>query len=263
MDLQIYQLDAFTSQLFTGNPAAVVPLDEWIDDSLMQQIATENNLSETAFFVPKNKTGDHWHIRWFTPAVEVPLCGHATLASAAVIHREFSPSSWPIKVESASGQLFIDVDGDAFVLDFPANAAVPAGMPAGLPEALGTTVEECFGTEGFTLMTLPDETSVRTLNPDFSKIVSITKDGIIATAPGESVDFVSRFFGPGVGIDEDPVTGAAHCILTPYWSKRLGRKKLKARQISHRGGELGCELRDDRVLLRGHAVFYLKGELTV
>lgn len=263
MDLQIYQVDAFTMQLFAGNPAAVVPLAEWIDDSLMQQIATENNLSETAFFVPVNTTGSHWHIRWFTPAVEVPLCGHATLACAAVIHREFSPSSWPITFESASGQLTIDIDDDAFILDFPANVAVPGRMPNGLPEALGTEIEECLTTEDFYLMSVPDETAVRTLCPDFDKIVSLTEDSIIVTAPGESVDFVSRFFGPGVGIDEDPVTGAAHCVLTPYWSKRLGKNKLKARQISKRGGELGCELRDDRVLLRGHAVFYLKGNLTV
>ena len=263
MDLQIYQVDAFTRQLFAGNPAAVIPLDEWIDDSLMQQIAIENNLSETAFFVPMDTAGNHWHIRWFTPAVEVPLCGHATLASAAVIHREFSPSSWPIKLESASGQLSIDVDGDAFILDFPANEAVPGVIPEGLPEALGSEFEKCLTTEDYYLMTLPDETAVRTLSPDFSKIISITKDSIIVTAPGESVDFVSRFFGPGVGIDEDPVTGAAHCVLTPYWSKRLGKNKLRARQISDRGGELECELRDDRVLLRGHAVFYLKGELTV
>lgn len=209
--------------------------------------------------MPVNTTGSYWHIRWFTPTVEVPLCGHATLACAAVIHREFSPSSWPITFESASGQLTIDIDDDAFILDFPANAAVPGGMP----EALGTEIGECLTTEGFYLMSVPDETAVRTLCPDFSKIVSLTEDSIIVTAPGESVGFVSRFFGPGIGIDEDPVTGAAHCVLTPYWSKRLGKNKLKVRQISKRGGELGCELRDDRILLRGHAVFYLKGKLTV
>ena len=263
MALQIYQVDAFTTQMFAGNPAAVVPLTEWIDDALMQQIAAENNLAETAFFVPVDATGNHWHIRWFTPAVEVPLCGHATLATAAVIRREFSPSSWPIKLDSASGQLSVDVDGDAFILDFPANEAVPDGIPEGMAEALGTEVEECLVTPGFYLMILPDETAVQTLRPDFSKIVSLSKNNIIVTAPGQSVDFVSRFFAPGIGIDEDPVTGAAHCVLTPYWSKRLGKNILKARQISHRGGELGCELRDDRVLLRGHAVFYLKGELTV
>ena len=262
-DLRIYQVDAFTTQLFSGNPAAVVPLDDWIDDSLMQDIAAENNLAETAFFVPQNDNGDHWHIRWFTPAVEVPLCGHATLASAAVIHRDYSPASWPIRLESASGQLTVDVDGDAFVLDFPANETLPCEMPDGLSEALGINVEECFSTEGFYLMVVADEASVQAMSPDFGKIVSLTKDSIIVTAPGESVDFVSRFFAPGIGIDEDPVTGAAHCVLTPYWAKRLNRKALKARQISQRGGELDCELRDDRVRLRGHARFYLEGKLTV
>lgn len=263
MDLQIYQVDAFTSKLFAGNPAAVVPLAEWIDDSLMQQIAAENNLAETAFFVPVNDSDDHWHIRWFTPAVEVPLCGHATLASAAVIHRKFSPAAWPIRLESASGQLTVDVDGDAFVLDFPANEAVPSDLPDGLREVLDVDVEECLSTGGFYLLTVADETAVRDLRPDFSKIASLTKDGVIVSAPGKSVDFVSRFFAPGIGIDEDPVTGAAHCVLTPYWSERLGKKQLTARQISHRGGELGCELRNDRVLLRGHASFYLEGKLTV
>ncbi len=261
--LRIYQVDAFTTQLFAGNPAAVVPLDNWIDDSLMQQIAAENNLAETAFFVPQNDSGDHWHIRWFTPAVEVPLCGHATLASAAVIHRDFSPASWPIRLESASGQLTVDVDGDAFVLDFPANEAAPCEVPDGLLEVLGIEVEECFSTEGFYLLVAADEAGVQAMSPDFGKIVSLTKDSIIVTAPGESADFVSRFFAPGLGIDEDPVTGAAHCVLTPYWAKRLNKKSFKARQISQRGGELDCELRDDRVLLRGHARFYLEGKLTV
>ena len=263
MELPIYQVDAFTTRLFAGNPAAVVPLDEWIDESLMQKIAAENNLAETAFIVPVNDADDHWHIRWFTPAVEVPLCGHATLASAAVIYREFSPALWPIKLDSASGPLTVDVDGDAFVLDFPANEAEPGEMPEGLQEVLGVKVEECFATEGFYLLVVADEASVRTLDPDFGQIVSLTQDGVIVTAPGESVDFVSRFFAPGIGINEDPVTGAAHCVLTPYWSKRLDKKQLQARQISERGGEVDCELRDDRVLLRGHVVFYLKGELTV
>ncbi len=263
MDLQIYQVDAFTTQLFAGNPAAVVPLAEWIDDALMQQIAAENNLSETAFFVPVGTTGNHWHIRWFTPDVEVPLCGHATLASAAVIQREFSPSSWPITLDSASGPLSIGVEGDDFVLDFPVNEAISVDMPVGLQEALGAEPEECLIASHFYLMTYPDEMAVRSLSPDFSKILSTTDNSIIVTAPGDSVDFVSRFFGPGVGINEDPVTGSAHCVLTPYWSKRLGKIQLKARQISKRGGEIRCELREDRVRLRGHTVFYMKGEITI
>lgn len=263
MDLRIYQVDAFTRRLFAGNPAAVVPLDKWLDDSLMQRIAAENNLSETAFVVPLDDTDKRWHIRWFTPAVEVPLCGHATLASAAVIHQEFSPASWPIELESASGLLSIDVDGDAFVLDFPANEAVPATIPDGLAQALGIEVGECLFAKGFYLLTVADEAIVQTVTPDYRHIASVTGDSIIVTAPGDSIDFVSRFFAPGLGINEDPVTGAAHCVLTPYWSKRLNKNKLLARQISGRGGDVGCELRDDRVLLRGHAAFYLEGKITV
>lgn len=261
MELRVYQLDAFTRELFAGNPAAVVPLKEWLDDEVMQQIASENNLAETAFFVPLNETDDHWHIRWFTPAVEVPLCGHATLASAAVIQREFSPASWPISLESASGPLAVDVDKDAFILDFPANPAQPKTLPDDLAEALGTAGLECRHVQGFYLLTLADEAAVRGVDPDFSRIASMTEDSIIVTAPGNSVDFVSRFFAPGIGINEDPVTGAAHCVLTPYWSERLDKKAMQARQVSHRGGDVACEIRDDRVRLGGHAAFYLEGKI--
>jgi predicted PhzF superfamily epimerase YddE/YHI9 len=236
MDLRIYQVDAFTRRIFAGNPAAVVPLTTWLEDSLMQHIAAENNYSETAFIVPLDDTDECWHIRWFTPHAEVPLCGHATLASAAVIQREFSPASWPIELRSASGPLIVDIDGDGFVLDFPANAPVPAAIPEGLAQALGAEVGECFSAKDFYLLTLADE---------------------------KRVQIVSRFFAPGLGINEDPVTGAAHCVLTPYWSKRLNKKKMQARQISQRGGDIGCELRDDRVLMRGHTAFYLEGQLSV
>lgn len=263
MDLRIYQVDAFTERPFAGNPAAVVPLNEWLDDTLMQQIAAENNLSETAFILPLNDACDHWHIRWFTPAVEVPLCGHATLASAAVIRREMSPASWPISFESASGLLTVDVDGEAFIVDFPINEAQSADIPEELANALGAEVEEGFHTAGFYLLSLADETAVQTLRPDFNQLAALSDDGVIVTAPGDSADFVSRFFAPGIGINEDPVTGAAHCVLAPYWSKRLGKNDLQARQVSERGGDVGCVLRDDRVLLRGHAVFYLDGKLTV
>jgi PhzF family phenazine biosynthesis protein len=263
MDLRIFQVDAFTKQLFAGNPAAVVPLEEWLDDTLLQHIAAENNLSETAFLVPLDDADNHWHIRWFTPAVEVPLCGHATLASAAVVLREYSPRSWPINLESASGPLRVDFDGDAFILDFPANEAQPAAFPEELVEALGARGEECFHVDGFYLLTVADEAGVRAIVPDFTRIASLTDDSIIVTAPGGTVDFVSRFFAPGLGIDEDPVTGAAHCVLTPYWSKRLNKKQLQARQVSKRGGDVGCELRGERVLLRGHAVFFLDGTMTV
>lgn len=263
MELRVYQVDAFTTNLFSGNPAAVVPLTEWIDDSLMQQIAAENNLAETAFFVPLGVGDYHWHIRWFTPAVEVPLCGHATLASAAIIRREFSPASWPISFESASGLLRVDVDDDALVLDFPASPAQPATLPAGLAEALGTNGLECLHVEGFYLLTVADEAEVRSIRPDFSRMASLTEESVIVTAPGESVDFVSRFFAPGIGINEDPVTGAAHCVLTPFWSERLNKQHMQARQVSERGGDVGCELRGDRVRLSGHAAFYLEGRIRV
>lgn len=263
MDLRIFQVDAFTAQLFSGNPAAVVPLQEWPGEALMQQIAAENKLSETAFLVSLGENNNHWHIRWFTPAAEVPLCGHATLASAAVISRHFPPSSWPIMLESASGPLRVDAEDDAFILDFPANEARPAVLPQGLAEALGTRGEQCFHVDGFYMLILADESSVRRIDPDFRRLAALTHDSIIVTAPGNSHDFVSRFFAPALGIDEDPVTGAAHCVLTPYWAKRLSRNQLQARQISERGGELGCALRGDRVLLRGQVAFYLEGNLTV
>ncbi len=238
----------------------------------MQSIAAENNLSETAFVLSLDDTNKHWQIRWFTPLVEVPLCSHATLASAAVIHREFSPASWPIELESASGLLTADIDGDAFVLNFPANEAVPAAIPEGLAQTLGTEVRECHYANGFYLLIVADEVAVQTISPDFTQIAALTDDSIIVTAPGESadlnapggaVDFVSRFFAPGLGINEDPVTGAAHRVLTPYWSKRLNKSQLQARQLSSRCGDVGCELRDKRALLRGRAAFYLEGKLTV
>jgi PhzF family phenazine biosynthesis protein len=263
MDLRIFQLDAFTAELFAGNPAAVVPLPQWLEETLMQRIAAENNLSETAFVVPLGDGGDHWRIRWFTPTVEVPLCGHATLATAAVIKRVFSPLSWPIRLESASGTLTVDTDDDAFILDFPASEAANAALPDELAEALGTSGEDCLHVDGFYLLTLANEPAVLAVSPDFRKIAASTDDSIIVTAPGDSSDFVSRFFAPGLGIDEDPVTGAAHCVLTPYWSKRLNKKRLQARQLSERGGELVCELRNDRVLLRGRVAFYLEGKLAI
>jgi PhzF family phenazine biosynthesis protein len=263
VELRVYQVDAFTRELFAGNPAAVVPLTAWLDDVTMQHIAAENNLAETAFLVPVDDVENRWHIRWFTPAVEVPLCGHATLASAAVIRREFSSTSWPINLESASGLLTVDVDGDAFILDFPANEAGPADIPDGLVEALDCEPDESFHLDGFYLLTLADEAAVQALDPDFGRIARLTTESIIVTAPGETVDFVSRFFAPGIGINEDPVTGAAHCVLTPYWAKRLGSNQLQARQISARGGDIGCKLRGDRVLLRGYATFYLEGQITI
>jgi PhzF family phenazine biosynthesis protein len=261
MELTIYQVAAFTSQAFGGNPAAVIPLDDWIDDSLMQKIAAENNLSETAFFVPVAES--EWHIRWFTPAVEVPLCGHATLATAAVIDAKLGNKNWPIKLQSASGPLFVDKVADAFVLDLPVNKPQPVELPDGLEAALGAEIVESYIGRDIYLLVLKDEAAVAALRPDFAAMGSVVEHGAIATAEGNQVDFVSRFFAPGIGIDEDPVTGAAHCVLTPYWSKRLGKTTLEARQISSRVGELLCEDLGARVKLRGSAVFFLSGQIEI
>ncbi len=261
MELTIYQVAAFTSQPFGGNPAAVIPLDDWLDDSLMQKISAENNLSETAFFVPVAES--EWHIRWFTPAVEVPLCGHATLATAAVIDAKLGNKNWPIKLQSASGPLFVDKVGDAFVLDLPVNKPQPVELPDGLEAALGAEIVESYIGRDIYLLVLKDEAAVAALRPDFAAMGSMIEHGVIATAEGNQVDFVSRFFAPGIGIDEDPVTGAAHCVLTPYWSKRLGKTTLEARQISSRVGELLCEDLGARVKLRGNAVFFLSGQIEI
>jgi PhzF family phenazine biosynthesis protein len=261
MQLQIYQVAAFTASQFGGNPAAVVPLATWIDDSLMQKIAAENNLSETAFFVPV--TDGEWHIRWFTPAVEVPLCGHATLASAAVIRERLNHAQWPIQLQSASGPLAVDFDGYSYILDFPANKPAPTDLPEGFEAALGHEVLESYIGQDIVMVVLPDETAVASLKPNFAAIAERTEHGVIATAAGDSVDFVSRFFAPALGIDEDPVTGAAHCMLTPYWSGRLGKKELAARQISSRVGVLECEACGDRVRLRGRTVFFMDGQISL
>jgi len=261
MQLQIYQVAAFTEAQFGGNPAAVVPLAAWIDDALMQKIAAENNLSETAFFVPV--ADSEWHIRWFTPAVEVPLCGHATLASAAVIRERLKHTQWPIQLQSASGLLTVDLDGQSYVLDLPANKPAPTELPEGFEAALGHEVLESYIAQNIFMVVLPDEAAVASLKPNYAALAERTEHGVIATAAGDSVDFVSRFFAPALGIDEDPVTGAAHCVLTPYWSERLGKKKLDARQISNRAGVLGCEDFGDRVRLRGGAVFFMDGQISV
>ena len=257
----MHQVAAFTERAFGGNPAAVVPLDEWLDDALMQKIAAENNLSETAFFVPLGKS--EWHIRWFTPTVEMPLCGHATLASAAVIREQLHHGHWPITLQSASGPLSVDTDRDAFVLDFPANPPREIDLPDGIENALGASVLESFAGRDLQMVVLADEAAVAALQPDFTALAALVEHGLIATAKGDDVDFVSRFFAPAIGINEDPVTGAAHCVLTPFWSGRLGKTKLEARQISSRVGHLECEAHGERVKLRGNAVFFLSGVISI
>ena len=260
MQLKIYQLDAFTDKIFGGNPAAVIPLTEWLSDELMQEIALENNLAETAFYVPD---GDRFHLRWFTPTVEVKLCGHATLATAyTIFHYENYPKS-VIEFTSRSGILKVEKQGDLLELDFPADKLQPAETPQALIEALGATPKETL--KGLTdyMLIFDNEAQIKAFEPDFRKIASVKCRGIIVTAKGDEVDFVSRFFGPQSGIDEDPVTGSAHTTLTPYWAKVLNKTILSAKQVSPRGGELMCTLVSDRVKIAGKVTPYLVGEINV
>ena len=259
MKLQIFQVDAFTSKRFGGNPAAVVPLDAWLSDETMLAIAAENNLAETAFFVKK---GDGFDLRWFTPTVEMDLCGHATLASAFVLFEVLKTESGEISFQSKSGKLKVSRDGDRFVLDFPSRPAVECEPPPGFIEALGSAPQRVLKARDY-LAVYASEADVMALKPDFRAIKELDVHAVIVTAPGETSDFVSRFFAPAVGVDEDPVTGSAHCTLIPYWAGELGKSQMFARQISNRGGELFCELAGDRVKIGGNATLYLKGEIYV
>ena len=262
MKLAFYWVDAFTDRVFGGNPAGVVPLWSWIDDGLMQSIAAENNLSETAFFVPK---GEGFHLRWFTPTTEVPLCGHATLAAGHVVLHAIDPARKAVLFETLSGKLGVTRDGDRLALDFPALPAAPvATLPKGLAESLGASVVELHRAGDNFLVVLGSEGEVRDLEPDFAALAKVDgRAGYIVTAAGGDVDFVSRYFAPQYGIPEDPVTGSAHCTLAPYWAKRLGKTSLDARQVSRRGGVIACTLVGDRVTIAGHAVTYLTGTLEV
>ncbi len=255
--LPLYQVDAFTDRLFAGNPAAVCPLETWLPDETLQALAAENNLAETAFFVPE---GNDYRLRWFTPEVEVALCGHATLASAFVVFRDLRPGATEVVFHSRSGPLPVTRNGDRLTLDFPALPATPRERPEGVLAALGGAPGEVHASRDL-LVVYGTEAEVRALRPDFPRLVSREFLGVIATAPGADCDFVSRFFAPGAGIPEDPVTGSAHCTLAPYWGARLGKTTLHARQVSPRGGELWCELRGDRVLIGGQAVLYLEGRI--
>jgi len=260
MRLPLYQIDAFTSRLFGGNPAAVCPLEAWLDDATLQAIALENNLSETAFLVPE---GDGYRLRWFTPALEVDLCGHATLAAAFVVFETLRPGSDEVAFETRSGGLTVRRDRDLLTMDFPAWPAreVQAGeVQEALVRGLGVRPAAVYTTRDL-MAVLETEAQVRTLRPDQTALAAIDALGIIATAPGEEVDFVSRFFAPRAGIPEDPVTGSAHCTLAPYWAARLGKNRLEARQLSARGGELTCEVRGDRVAISGRCVSYLEGTI--
>jgi PhzF family phenazine biosynthesis protein len=261
MKIPIYQVDAFTSTVFAGNPAAVCLLDAWIDDVRLQSIAAENNLSETAFLV---QTGNGFDLRWFTPVTEVALCGHATLASAFVLK---ACRNWPedtIRFHTRkSGQLVVTKRDDLFDMDFPARPASAGDPPIGLEGALGVAPEKTFVSEEDLMVVLASESAVRKARPDFGALERIPCRGVIITARGEQCDFVSRFFAPRVGVPEDPVTGSAHCVLTPYWSAVLGKNALHAYQISKRGGELFCVQAGERVSISGKAVLYLEGTITI
>ena len=259
MKTPLYHVDAFTNRIFGGNPAAVCFLDTWIIEDTLQGIAAENNLSETAFLVKKSK--DLYDLRWFTPTIEVDLCGHATLASAFVIFSFLDKGLSTVHFQTASGLLTVTKSDDLLCMDFPATSPVHTSAPKILSRAIGIDPLEVLKSRDL-LMVFGNESDIKDMNPNFEELKQI-KDvlGIIVTAPGEASDFVSRFFAPNAGINEDPVTGSAHCTLIPYWSGRLKKKKLHAYQISPRGGELFCEDLDDRVRISGHAVLYAKGEI--
>ncbi|HSY19000.1 MAG TPA: PhzF family phenazine biosynthesis protein [Candidatus Acidoferrales bacterium] len=259
MKIPCYKVDAFAGEVFRGNPAAVCPLEAWLPNATMQSIAAENNLSETAFTVPR---GNGFDLRWFTPTVEVDLCGHATLAAALVMFQEWNFAGNAIEFHSRSGILRVSRDGEMLTLDFPVKPGAPCAMPEALVRGLGCSPVEIFKSQDY-LAVFKTADEVRTLRPDFAVLKTLEARGIIATAPGEDCDFVSRFFAPAAGIDEDPVTGSAHCTLMPYWVPKLGKAKLFARQISARGGELFCELAGDRVRIGGKAVLYLRGEIVL
>jgi len=261
MELRLFQIDAFANEVFHGNPAAVCPLNKWLPDQILQAIAQENNLAETAFFVP---SGGQFELRWFTPRLEVDLCGHATLASAYVIFNELEPQRESIEFASRSGPLFVRRNGEMLTMDFPSWSLrtldkAPTALLDGLRSAPGELFVVTPGTNYFAVY--GSEAEVLALRPDFTKLEELHPYGVIVTAPGDHSDCASRYFAPSYGIPEDPVTGSIHSALTPYWAKRLNKKNIYARQVSARGGELFCEDHGDRVLISGKAIKYLDGKI--
>jgi PhzF family phenazine biosynthesis protein len=259
MKIRQYQVDAFASRAFEGNPAAVCPLESWLDDDLLQAIAEENNLSETAFFVPSDRG---FRLRWFTPTSEVDLCGHATLATAHVLFEHLGHPGQVITFETRSGALSVERKGDLLAMDFPACPPTPCASFELLARALGRQPLEVLRADDY-MAVFENEAAIRGIKPDFFLLGTLDLRGVIITAPGGSYDFVSRFFAPRLGILEDPVTGSAHCTLAPYWAGRLGKRLLSARQVSKRGGSILCELNDGRVLLSGSAVTFMEAEITL
>ena len=261
MRTSIFQIDAFTTRRFAGNPAAVMPLDAYLEDAQLQAIAAENNLAETAFLVPER--GDY-RLRWFTPTTEVPLCGHATLASAAVVMERLEPGRKAVVFHSASGPLTVKRTATGYVMDFPVRPSEPVPTPAGLAEALGVVPIEVYANSFNYLVLVESSQLLRALAPDMAALIGMERSGVIVTAPGDGTcDFVSRYFAPAKGIPEDPVTGAAHCMLAPYWARRLGKTEFHAFQASQRGGEIICRLVHDRIELEGNCVFYLEGHVEI
>lgn len=258
--MKLYQVDAFTEKVFSGNPAAVVPLESWLSDDEMQNISAENNLSETAYFV--EESDGTYKIRWFTPKTEVDICGHATLASAHVLYEHLGFEGEKVVFQSKSGELTVEKKDDIYWMNFPSNPPESIPVPKLLPEAIGT-IPVYTGVNRDMLVLLHDENTVRSIKPDFSLLEKMEVRGIIITAKGDDCDFVSRFFAPSVGIYEDPVTGSAHSILTPFWSKRLKKTSLNGCQISKRGGDVLCSQKNGRVEIGGAAVTYMTGEINI
>ena len=256
---QIFQVDAFAKNVFEGNPAAVCPLDEWLPDVLMQSIAEENNLSETAFFVPK---GEGFHIRWFTPKSEVDLCGHATLAAAYVLFNILGYKRDKIEFDSKSGILAVTKNNEWIVMDFPAQPPVSCDIPKEIVEAFDIAPIECLKSEDYVVV-FEREIDIESANPDFGQLIKLDLCGVIITAKSTRYDFIARFFAPKYGIPEDPVTGSAYTQLAPYWASKIGSKRFSVKQVSSRGGELTCEIVEDRVLISGKAITYLEGKIDI
>ncbi len=259
MEINIYQIDAFASKLFEGNPAAVCPLDAWLPDEVMQHIAAENNLSETAFFVPK---GNGFHIRWFTPVREVNLCGHATLAAGYVLFNILGCEQNKIEFDSKSGLLVVSKDNDNLIMDFPAQPPVPCNIPEEIIKGFKAFPAECLMSEDY-IVVFENEMDVESAEPDFEQLKKLDLRGVIITAKSTRYDFVARFFAPKYGILEDPVTGSAYTQLAPYWASKTGTQRFSVKQLSSRGGELTCEYINERVFISGKAVSYLKGRIKI
>jgi PhzF family phenazine biosynthesis protein len=261
MRIPLFQIDAFATEIFRGNPAAIMPLESFLPDQTLQALAAENNLSETAFLV---KDGENYRLRWFTPQIEVSLCGHATLASAAVVMERLEPGRREVTFHTASGPLTVKSTGTSYAMDFPAQPAERIAIPENMAESLGTEPIEVWRNASFLLALFREAKTVRELSPRMHLVAKLDPHGVIVTAAGNGkYDCVSRFFAPAMGVPEDPVTGSAHCVLSPFWAARLAKNELRAYQASKRGGEVLCTLRGERVELRGQCVFYLEGAVTL